>query len=1175
MATEDHVSVAIDELRESLKSNPNDPAVQFNLGELLWIRGDKKNAVEHLMLAAKLNPLNAAAFRYLGDYYAHISPEPQRSLKCYQRAVTLNPDDLEAGEAICNLLDEAGKESLELAICHEASEKSPRAFWAFRRMGYLQAHQRKWSEAIQSIQHAIRGFASCADLWETLGLAYQRMGMFSAALKSYARTLELDSLRIFALVESGNISLMLGSFRKGIEQFQQALNISPSNVSAHYGLASALLGFAKECANSGALKWGASLLEEASDVALRGTSLASNFSCMWKLHGDIQLMYARCFPWMEEAWLNHADDIAFKSSISSWKETCFSAARNACHSYQHALRMTPWLASTYTDVAIASFLSSSFKESPKQELNVWSVAEKMSLGALLLEGHNQEFWVALGCLSDLIALRQHAFIRALQLDVSLAVAWAFLGKLYRCEGEKQLAMQAFDRARSIDPSLPLPWAGMSADAGFRKLDPNEAYECCLRAVQIFPLAEFQVGLAKLALSSTYLSSSEVFGAIQQALQRVPQYPESHNLAGLVCESRSDYESAITSYRLARCALVSFADESSESHLLDISINLARSLCMAGKVSDAVEECEYLRQKGQLDSEGLQIYALCLWRLGQNDMALSMTRSLASGILSMEENLAATTISLVCRLLYYISGQESAITSILKMPKELFHSSKLSFVVSAIHVLDANNRLQPIVSMSRLYIKDNEDIITMHTLITLGKLLKNGNQESLGMQKGVDHLRKALHMFPNNTSLRNLMSYLLLLSKERRDLYLTTRCSPMHFSDHQKDDILKHACEIFGAANVACYVVGSCKMKYPFAICRHQGSSGSGVVQVMQKYLHQEPWNFSARYLLTLNFFQKAREEGFPHHICRVLERLTTVALSNDFCSSKDESSQYRKFQLLLCAAETNLQQGYHSECLRIASSTLGSSVKKEYIFFAHLLLCRGHAAENDIISMSKEYNRCLELKTDLHIGWICLKLIESRYGLQDNTNMLASSYENCSKDTSLSWNIWMALFNMVHGLIAIGASDFVAAEEFLMQACSIADSESHLFLCHGAISMELAKQKCESQYISRAIRSLKKAKDASANNLPIISFLLAQAEASLGSKAKWEMNLRNEWTSWPPEMKPAELLFQMHLLSRNSKDGFAPYSSSYSESSHRWILKAIHTDPSCFRYWKFLLKELM
>lgn len=53
----------------------------------------------------------------------------------------------------------------------------------------------------------------------------------------------------------------------------------------------------------------------------------------------------------------------------------------------------------------------------------------MALGALLLEGDNSEFWVALGCLSDHNALKQHALVRGLHLNASLAVAWAYLGKV--------------------------------------------------------------------------------------------------------------------------------------------------------------------------------------------------------------------------------------------------------------------------------------------------------------------------------------------------------------------------------------------------------------------------------------------------------------------------------------------------------------------------------------------------------------------------------------------------------------------------------------------------------------------------------------------------------------------------------------------------------------------------
>lgn len=73
-------------------------------------------------------------------------------------------------EALCDLLDQQGKESLEESLCREASAKSPKAFWAFRRLGYLQLHQNKWSEAVPSLQHAIRGFPNSADLWQVCAL---------------------------------------------------------------------------------------------------------------------------------------------------------------------------------------------------------------------------------------------------------------------------------------------------------------------------------------------------------------------------------------------------------------------------------------------------------------------------------------------------------------------------------------------------------------------------------------------------------------------------------------------------------------------------------------------------------------------------------------------------------------------------------------------------------------------------------------------------------------------------------------------------------------------------------------------------------------------------------------------------------------------------------------------
>lgn len=104
------------------------------------------------------------------------------------------------------------------------------------------------------------------------------------------------------------------------------------------------------------------------------------------------------------------------------------------------------------------------------------------------------------------------------------------------------------------------------------------------------------------------------------------------------------------------------------------------------------------------------------------MALSAARKLASSILSLEPSLAGASTSLICSLMFFISGLDSAITSILKMPKQLFQSSKVYFTVFAIHALDQSSQLESIVSSCSYSVVSSKDISSMHFLLALGKLV---------------------------------------------------------------------------------------------------------------------------------------------------------------------------------------------------------------------------------------------------------------------------------------------------------------------------------------------------------------------------------------------------------------------------------------------------------------------
>uniref|UniRef100_A0A6V7QSG7 Tetratricopeptide repeat protein SKI3 n=1 Tax=Ananas comosus var. bracteatus TaxID=296719 RepID=A0A6V7QSG7_ANACO len=1165
-----------EKLQQTLESDPNNPNNHYNLALFLWKKGEeseereeskrfKERAAEHFLTSAKLNPNEGAAFRFLGHFYGRVAADAQRASKCYQRAVTLNPRILkQESEGLCDLLDGEGKESLVIAVCKEASDKSPKAFWAFRRSIKVDC-QRQYK--VFSMQY------------EALGLAYHRLGMFTAAIKSYGRAIELEGSRIFALVESGNIQLMLRSFRKvrlslvylRVEQFSSALETVPNNLAAQFGLASGLLGWSRQCITSGAFGWGATLLKEAAEAAKACTSLSGNQYSAWKLQGDIQIAYAKCFPWEDKEDSPEVDEKIFKVSIDQWKNTCLLAANSAKCSYQRALHLAPWQANLYADIAMSVDLIYSMEEKKEPDP---ALPEKMCLGALLLEPINKEFWVILGCLSSNHALKQHSFIRGLQLDISLSEAWAYLGKFYESLGEKLLARQAFDRARSIDPSLALPWAGMSVGYQDRTSLANESFESCLRAVQILPLAEFQVGLGTIAILSGHLLSPQVFGAIRQAVQRAPHYPESHNLNGLVCEAQSDYQSAVTAYRHAKCALAIMPNSKADinSHLADVSFNLVRSLCKAGLAFDAAQECEDLKRKGFLDIKGLQIYAVIMWKLGQYDSALTIARSLAKNVLTMNQTGVAAAIGLISSLIYSISGKESAIAVIQKLPSQFLESDRMRLIISALSALGPSMQLQLSLPSMFQTVVSYGVVNEIHSIIALSKMISSELNQDLRIDHGVNYLRKVLHMYPDSSLLRSQLGSLLLSRGDRMAPHKAVECAPLSDGQTAKPGF-KSPDVIHGAAVVSCYACRSTIPKFSFSTCPVQHMHQKSRVYHLQRWLHREPWNRTARYLLILNLLQKAREEKFPERLCIILKRLLKDALSNESYLEKNKQCQYEKFILLLSASEISLQSQDFLECISCAKEALGVNPLNTEPFFAHLQLCRAYALQGNISNLRDEYANCLRISTTNEIGWVMLKYLVPSCQLEDSSDAIVVNLQKCIERKGNSSNYWVGLLYLACAQCFVWAEDYVSAEQALAQACAEVDADSCLLLCHGAICMELARRECVPQFLSRALSSLTKAQKASPTPLPIVSLLLAQVEASLGSKAKWERNLRLEWSSWPPAMRPAELYFQMHLLAMQSSAVSGQHSGvESSQSPERWLLRAIHLNPSCLRYWKVLQK---
>lgn len=221
---------------------------------------------------------------------------------------------------------------------------------------------------------------------------------------------------------------------------------------------------------------------------------------------------------------------------------------------------------------------------------------------------------------------------------------------------------------------------------------------------------------------------------------------------------------------------------------------------------------------------------------------------------------------------------------------------------------------------------------------------------------------------------------------------------------------------------------------------------------LYRWLHQEPWNNKAQYLLILYFLQKARYEKFPPHACHTLKRLIFTALSNEIYAGTSKFCVYQKFQLLLCLSEICMQSGDYFDCVKHATNASTLLVSKSALFFAHLQLCRSYAAVKDMQKLGVEYIKCLHLKTVYEIGWVSLSYLDYRYKLQENFSHIDFSYEQFFLKKESHSSMWTAVFYLVLCQRYVWDIDFIHAEQALRHANLIAIADKCLLLCHGIIT---------------------------------------------------------------------------------------------------------------------------
>jgi len=167
------------------------------------------------------------------NYYAHFSMgsveldqrgNPEKAVKFYRRAIELNPNFLEARQALAEALDEAGMENKALAQERKA-KRLKLAFRAAERLSRLQNNGDLES-----------GKELSPKEYNNAGVGLARAGEFEEADAAFRKALELEPDYAGAHYNRGNLLVKIGKPQQALAEYVVTLQLDPNFIDAQLNI---------------------------------------------------------------------------------------------------------------------------------------------------------------------------------------------------------------------------------------------------------------------------------------------------------------------------------------------------------------------------------------------------------------------------------------------------------------------------------------------------------------------------------------------------------------------------------------------------------------------------------------------------------------------------------------------------------------------------------------------------------------------------------------------------------------------------------------------------------------------------------------------------------------------------------------------------------------------------
>jgi O-antigen biosynthesis protein len=261
--------------QQAAAQQPNSAPIKFELGQLYFETRQWQKAIAAYQQAIQLNSQEAQYHLHLGRawtqvnnheqanlaYYEGFSLKPEaasgkshyllgekllqqncgeKAIACYRRAISSQPDLIEAYWRLGEILARIGKYQEAEAFCRQGLKVCPPQACSYFLLGKVLYQQQKWQPALDCYQKAVELEPNNAEIQHNLGEVFTREQKWQNAVSAYQRAIALRPNHSWSHNNLGDALLKLEQWQLAATSYRQAIELKGDFVWSYYNLGEAL-----------------------------------------------------------------------------------------------------------------------------------------------------------------------------------------------------------------------------------------------------------------------------------------------------------------------------------------------------------------------------------------------------------------------------------------------------------------------------------------------------------------------------------------------------------------------------------------------------------------------------------------------------------------------------------------------------------------------------------------------------------------------------------------------------------------------------------------------------------------------------------------------------------------------------------------------------------------------